>query len=90
MEDPTRIPDSAGGPHNAERPSCWADDGTATDECVDRIAREFHERYERLAPDFGYKTRDASAVPWDQVPEANANLMRGVVRSLLEDGVIAP
>ena len=39
------------------------------------LARRFHEAYERLAPDFGYKTREASAVPWDDVPEANKALM---------------
>lgn len=39
------------------------------------IAQAFHEAYERLAPTFGYKTRDASAVPWIDVPPANKALM---------------
>lgn len=39
------------------------------------MARRFHEAYERLAPGFGYKTREASAVPWDDVPENNRLLM---------------
>jgi len=38
-------------------------------------ARLFHETYERLAPDFGYRTREASAKPWDEVPEQNRALM---------------
>jgi len=38
-------------------------------------ARLFHETYERLAPDFGYRTREASAKPWDEVPERNRALM---------------
>ena len=42
---------------------------------AERLARFFHETYERLAPDFGYRTREASAKPWDQVPEENRELM---------------
>lgn len=38
-------------------------------------ARLFHETYERLAPDFGYRTREASAKPWADVPEQNRALM---------------
>lgn len=53
------------------------------------IARAFHERYERLAPAHSYRTREASAVPWENVPENNKSLMVAVVRSLLDDGVIA-
>lgn len=55
----------------------------------DRIAQAFHEAYERLAPDFGYKTREASAKPWEQVPENNRALMAAVVRSLLDNGIIS-
>lgn len=39
------------------------------------IAQRFHETYERLAPDFGYRTREASAKPWADVPEGNRALM---------------
>jgi hypothetical protein len=39
------------------------------------LAKSFHENYERLAPDFGYNTREASAVAWEDVPEANKKLM---------------
>jgi hypothetical protein len=42
------------------------------------IARAFHETYERLAPSFGYETREASAKPWGQVPENNRALMTAV------------
>lgn len=42
------------------------------------IARQFHEAYERLAPDFGYRTREASAKSWADVPEQNKNLMIAV------------
>ena len=52
------------------------------------IAREFHEAYERLAPEHGYETRQESAVPWENVPEANRHLMAAVVRELRERGVI--
>lgn len=40
-----------------------------------KIARLFHETYERLAPNYGYKTREESAVPWELVPEPNRDLM---------------
>ena len=55
---------------------------------AERVAREFHETYERLAPSHGYKTRDASAVPWSDVPENNKELMIAVVWELLDRGVI--
>jgi len=54
----------------------------------EHIAAAFHESYETLAPWFGYKTRDESAVPWDQVPESNKKLMIAVVEDLLERGII--
>jgi hypothetical protein len=52
------------------------------------IARAFHEVYERMAPTFGYHTRQESAVSWDEVPETNKLLMRDVVQSLVEDDYI--
>ena len=54
------------------------------------IARAFHETYERLAPDHGYSTREASAKPWEEVPEQNRGLMLAVVSDLLARGVIEP
>lgn len=44
----------------------------------ERLARLFHETYERLAPTFGYATRKDSAVPWEQVPDRNKRLMIAV------------
>ena len=55
---------------------------------AEQIAQAFHEAYERLAPDFGYKTREASAKPWDDVPEQNRSLMIAVVQALIDSGVI--
>ena len=54
------------------------------------IARAFHDHYERLAPSFGYQTREESAKPWEDVPEQNKRLMIGVVYNLLSEGVIVP
>jgi hypothetical protein len=48
-----------------------------------KAARAFHEAYERLAPQFSYKTREASAKPWDEVPESNRNLMIAVCAEIL-------
>ena len=55
---------------------------------ADFVARCFHAEYERLAPQFSYKTRPDSAVAWDNVPETNKRLMRSVVASLIQHGVI--
>ena len=49
------------------------------------IAQAFHRHYEELAPSFGYKTRDASAVPWDEVPESNRTLMIATVERVLDE-----
>lgn len=51
------------------------------------VARRFHETYERLAPLFAYQTREASAVPWEQVPTNNKQLMIAVCQELLQSGV---
>jgi hypothetical protein len=50
---------------------------------AEELARLFHETYERLAPDFGYKTREASAVPWENVPDQNKALMVAVCAEIL-------
>jgi len=57
---------------------------------VEAVARAFHATYEHLAPEYGYRTREASAVPWDAVPSPNRNLMVAVVKALIEQGVIRP
>lgn len=54
------------------------------------IAGIFHATYETLAPDHGYKTREASAVDWKDVPENNRALMIATVRNMLDMGVITP
>lgn len=56
---------------------------------AETIAKAFHESYERQAPDHGYKTRERSAVPWEDVPEDNKSLMIAVVDDLLTSRVIA-
>lgn len=50
----------------------------------EELARKFHETYERLAPDFGYKTRKASAKPWGDVPKDNKQLMIAVCKEILQ------
>lgn len=49
------------------------------------VARLFHETYECLAPEHGYRTREASAVPWEEVPESNRMLMVETVAVVLAD-----
>lgn len=53
-----------------------------------RIAMRFHEVYEELAPTHGYRTREESAKPWEDVPDTNKRLMVDTVRRLLEEGTI--
>lgn len=55
---------------------------------AEQVAAEFHATYERLAPDHGYETREASAKPWCDVPERNRGLMIAVVAELMDRGVI--
>ena len=51
------------------------------------LARKFHEAYERLAPEFNYTTRKASAVPWDSVPENNRRLMIAVCAEIAREAL---
>jgi len=53
------------------------------------MARVFHETYEGLAPIYGYKTRDASAVPWVDVPEKNKQLMIATCQAVIGHFYIA-
>lgn len=48
------------------------------------LARRFHEAYEALAPAFGYRTREASAKPWGDVPIQNKKLMIATAQAVLE------
>lgn len=57
---------------------------------AEEIARRFHEEYEHLAPAYGYETRPASAVDWEDVPPQNKRLMIHVVANLLAEKVIEP
>ena len=48
-----------------------------------KLAKVFHETYERLAPTFGYATRIESAKPWEQVPPTNKDLMIAVCQEII-------
>jgi len=50
----------------------------------EELAQQFHRWYEILAPQFGYDTRKESAVPWEQVPEKNRDLMISVALHVIE------
>jgi hypothetical protein len=50
----------------------------------EELARLFHETYEQLAPEYGYKTREASAVSWADVPEGNRRLMVATAAEVLK------
>jgi hypothetical protein len=67
------------------RSPLMADNPPDIQDVAETVARLFHEHYERLAPEYGYTTREASAVPWAEVPEANRDLMAATVMSVLTD-----
>jgi len=54
-----------------------------TDVAPEDLAAYFHTTYERLAPDYGYKTREASAKPWSDLPAQNKALMIAVAGEVL-------
>jgi hypothetical protein len=54
---------------------------------TEHLAKEFHDAYERLAPEYGYKTREVSAVPWADVPEQNKALMMATVEHVMAGAV---
>lgn len=47
------------------------------------MAKMFHDKYEKLAPSFGYKTRKATAKSWFEIPDNNKNLMIAVAQEIL-------
>lgn len=74
------------GVQQEQRAEQAADDPTDYMESTsaEKLAQRFHEAYERLAPEFGYKTREASAVPWEDVPADNKALMVAVAGEVME------
>ena len=49
----------------------------------EELARFFHDTYERLAPQFEYRSRKETNVPWEQVPENNKQLMIATATAVL-------
>jgi len=54
---------------------------------AEHLAKRFHDKYEKLAPSFGYETRDSSAVDWCDVPINNKKLMIETCRQLIKEGI---
>jgi hypothetical protein len=50
----------------------------------EQLAMLFHGTYERLAPSYGWATQTASRTHWDQVPEANRQLMIATAADVLD------
>ena len=50
---------------------------------AEAVAKLFHETYERLAPAFGYKTRQDTRVSWESLPEHNKRLMIATAAEVL-------
>jgi hypothetical protein len=69
-------------------PDVWDGDRVIKVSDAEAIACAFHNQYEAQAPKYGYKTREASAVNWNDEPEQNKQLMISVVAALLHMGII--
>ncbi len=52
---------------------------------AENLARRFHETYEVLAPNYGYKTREESRKPWADIPPNNRALMIATADVLLDE-----
>jgi hypothetical protein len=52
---------------------------------AEQLAEFFHETYERLAPEFDYKTRKKSRKPWIDLPLNHQNLMVAVCNEVLKE-----
>lgn len=50
---------------------------------IERIAKQFHDAYERRAEDFGWDTQDRCKVEWEDLPEANRLTMMAVVQEVV-------
>ncbi len=72
---------------------CSACDGTgeaaAQPDTAEEAAKDFHETYERLAPQFGYETRKESAKPWAEIPENNRKLMIAVAGEVIQRAIVS-
>lgn len=52
---------------------------------TERVARRFHDIYEQLAPSFGWKTQEQSAVAWSELPDENRKLMIATVGVIMQE-----
>ena len=55
---------------------------------VEKAAKFFHDRYEELAPHYGWKTQEQSRVEWEDLPENQKDLMTHVVGLVMSNKVI--
>lgn len=49
------------------------------------LAEAFHQHYEKLAPTFGYETREESKTTWEDVPLNNKALMCFTAQAVIEE-----
>jgi hypothetical protein len=87
MENSEKIPPIRGGfiltkPPVSNR-HCSDSSGSLPD--AEALAKRFHETYERLAPQYAYKTQVSSAVDWADVPSCNKRLMIAVCAEILAE-----
>lgn len=51
---------------------------------AEKLAEQFHDEYEALAPAYGYETREATRTPWDDLPPELKRLMVAVINTVVE------
>ena len=54
---------------------------------VDSLARMFHDSYERIAKEVGWKTQESCKVEFDDLPEENKQVMLRTVGEVVDNGI---
>lgn len=55
-----------------------------SDQYLEAAAKAGHDEYERITPEYGYKTRTESAVEWDELSDDMREMMRRAYKAGIE------
>ena len=56
-----------------------------SDETLERLCEEMHDRYEAAAAEANWQTNPLSRKPWADVPEANKITMRAAIGPIADE-----
>ena len=51
---------------------------------AEEVARKFHDNYEKLAPSYGYETKEETRKSWNDLPAKNKGLMIATAGEVLD------